>query len=293
MHKAGYVNIIGLPNVGKSTLTNALVGEKLSIISPKAQTTRHRILGMVNEEDYQVIFSDTPGYINQPAYKLQNSMNNFVEEALEDADVIMQVTDKYQKDEEQVHLIELVSKAKVPSLVLINKMDLCQQGEVEALVAAWKEKLPKSEVLAISAASGINSKKLIRKIVELLPEHPPYYEKDQLSDRNTRFFVSEAVREKIFLNYSAEIPYSCQVEVETYVEGEKLDKIRCIIFVERESQKGILIGNKGEALKKVGIEARKDIEKFIGKQVHLELFIKVKSKWRNDPASLKNFGYGG
>src|ERR1019366_2367086 len=185
-HKSGFVNIIGLPNVGKSTLTNALVGEKLSIISPKAQTTRHRILGMVNEEDYQVIFSDTPGYINQPAYKLQTSMNDFVEEALEDADVIMFVTDKYQKDEEQQHLIELVSKSKVPSLVLINKMDLCQQGEVERLVKIWKEKLPKSEVLAISAASGINSKKLIKKIVDLLPECPPYYDKDQLSDRNTR-----------------------------------------------------------------------------------------------------------
>jgi GTP-binding protein Era len=290
-HRSGFVNIVGLPNVGKSTLMNALTGERLSIITPKAQTTRHRIMGIVNDENYQVVFSDTPGYINQPAYKLQTNMNDFVDEALEDADVILFVTDKNQKEEEQAHLVELLLNTKAASLVLINKMDLCQQGEVEKLIAFWKEKLPKSEVLAISASSGINSKKVIKKIVELLPVHPAYYDKDQLTDRNVRFFVSEMVREKIFLNYIAEIPYSCQVEVDTYEESEKIDKIRCVIYVERESQKMILIGKKGESLKTVGIEARAEIEKFLGKHVHLELFVKVKDKWRNDPISLKHFGY--
>lgn len=290
-HKAGYVNIVGLPNVGKSTLINALVGEKLAIISPKAQTTRQRMLGMVNEDDYQVVFSDTPGYINQPAYKLQSNMNDFVAEAFEDADVLVFVTDKYQKAEEQKHLVELLQKIKVPSLVLINKIDLCQQNEVEELIKYWQQILPKSEVLGISAASGINSKKLIRKIVDLLPESPPYFDKEQLSDKNTRFFVAETIREKIFLNFTAEIPYSCQVEVESYNESETIDRIKCVIYVERESQKGILIGHKGEGLKKVGMEARKDIEQFVGKKVHLELFVKVKSKWRNDAASLKGFGY--
>ena len=290
-HKAGFVNIVGLPNVGKSTLMNALTGERLSIITPKAQTTRHRIMGIVNEEAYQIVFSDTPGYINQPAYKLQNNMNDFVDEALEDADVILFVTDKNQKEEDQTHIMELMTNTKAATLVLINKMDLCQQGEVEKLMAFWKEKLPKSEVLAISAASGINSKKVIKKIVEKLRAHPAYYEKDQLTDRNVRFFVAEMVREKIFLNYNAEIPYSCQVEVDTYQEGDKIDKIRCVIYVEREGQKIILIGRKGEALKTIGIEARQEIEKFLGKQVHLELFVKVKDKWRNDPISLKHFGY--
>ena len=290
-HKAGFVNIVGLPNVGKSTLMNALTGERLSIITPKAQTTRHRIMGIVNEEAYQIVFSDTPGYINQPAYKLQNNMNDFVDEALEDADVILFVTDKNQKEVDQTHIIELMTNTKAATLVLINKMDLCQQGEVEKLMAFWKEKLPKSEVLAISAASGINSKKVIKKIVEKLRAHPAYYEKDQLTDRNVRFFVAEMVREKIFLNYNAEIPYSCQVEVDTYQEGDKIDKIRCVIYVEREGQKIILIGRKGEALKTIGIEARQEIEKFLGKQVHLELFVKVKDKWRNDPISLKHFGY--
>lgn len=290
-HRAGFVNIIGLPNVGKSTLMNALVGERMSIISPKAQTTRHRILGIVSGDDYQVVFSDTPGFINQPAYKLQTSMNDFVLQALEDADVLIFVTDKFQKEEEQKHLIELIQNTKVPSLVLLNKIDLYQQEETEALIADWKKKLPASQVVPITASSGINAGKVIKKIVELLPESPPYYDKDQLTDRGTRFFVSEIVREKIFLNYSKEIPYSCEVIVETYKESEKIDRIRCLIFVERESQKAIIIGNKGEALKKVGVEARKDIEAFLGKQVHLELFVKVKDKWRNDSNTLKNFGY--
>ncbi len=290
-HKSGFVNIIGLPNTGKSTLMNALIGERLSIISPKAQTTRHRILGIVNDENYQVVFSDTPGFINQPAYKLQNSMNESVAGALEDADVLLFVTDKAQKDEEQKHLIELVEKSKVPSIVVINKMDLCEKKELETLVNLWKEKLPKSTVITISAASGINVKKILKQIVELLPESPAYYDKDQLTDRNVRFFVSEMVREKIFLNYSAEIPYSCQVEVTDYNESETIDRIKCVIYVEREGQKAIIIGKGGSALKKTGTEARIEIEKFIGKKAHLELVVKVRDKWRNDPLLLKNFGY--
>ncbi len=290
-HKAGFVNIIGLPNVGKSTLMNQLVGERMSIISPKAQTTRHRILGMVNADNYQIVFSDTPGYINQPAYKLQSTMNDFVANAFEDADVLIFVTDKFQKEEEQKHLIELIQKSSVPTFVLLNKIDLYQKEETEELIAYWKNKLDKCEVIPITASSGINAKKVIKKIVELLPESPPYYDKDQLTDRNTRFFVSEIVREKIFLNYTKEIPYSCEVIVESYKEDEKIDRIRCVIFVERESQKGIVIGNKGDALKQVGIEARKDIEAFIGKHVHLELFVKVKDKWRDNANTLRNFGY--
>ena len=290
-HKAGFVNIIGLPNVGKSTLMNQLVGERMSIISPKAQTTRHRILGMVNSENYQIVFSDTPGYINQPAYKLQSNMNNFVASAFEDADVLIFVTDKFQKEEEQKHLIELIKKSKVPTFVLLNKIDLYQKEETDKLVAEWEKKFENSEVIPITASSGINSKKVINKIVELLPESPPYYDKEQLTDRSTRFFVSEIVREKIFLNYTHEIPYSCEVIVEEYKEEEKMDRIRCIIFVERESQKGIIIGKKGESLTKVGTEARKEVESFLGKKVFLELFVKVKDKWRDNANTLKNFGY--
>lgn len=290
-HKAGFVNIIGLPNVGKSTLMNALVGEKMSIISPKAQTTRHRILGMINAEDYQVVFSDTPGFINQPAYKLQTSMNDSVLEALEDADVLLFVTDKFQKEDDQKHLIELIQNSTIPTLVLLNKIDLYQKEETEQLLETWRKKLGKSEVLPLTAASGINANKVIKKIVELLPESPPYYDKEQLTDRSQRFFVSEIVREKIFLHYTKEIPYSCEVIVETYTESETIDRIRCLIFVERESQKAIIIGSKGDALKKVGIDARKDIEAFTGKKIHLELFVKVKDKWRNDSNTLKNFGY--
>ncbi len=289
-HKAGFVNIIGLPNVGKSTLMNELVGERMSIISPKAQTTRHRILGMVNTEDYQIVFSDTPGYINQPAYKLQNAMNNFVANAFDDADVLIFVTDKFQKEDEQKHLIELIQGTKTPTFVLVNKIDLYQIEETEALVNYWYEKL-NCEVIPITASSGINAKRVIKKIVELLPESPAYFDKGEFTDRNVRFFVSEIVREKIFLNYTKEIPYSCEVVVDTYKEEEKLDRIRCVIFVERESQKAIIIGNKGEALKKVGIEARKSIEELVGKHVHLELFVKVKDKWRNDESTLKKLGY--
>jgi GTP-binding protein Era len=291
MHKAGFVNIIGLPNVGKSTLMNALSGEKLSIISPKSQTTRQRIIGIINEEDYQVVFSDTPGFINQPAYRLQNRMNDAVEGALDDADLILFVTDKYQKEDEQAFLIDFLKKTKIPFLILLNKMDLCEKPELDTLKARWNEILPAGEVLPISASSGINVKKIIKKIVALLPESPAYYEKDQLTDRNIRFFVAEIVREKIFLNYTHEIPYSCQVVVDWYKEDEKIDRIKCNIYVERESQKAILIGKNGEAMKKVGMEARKDIEVFLAKQVYLELQVRVKDNWRNDETYLKNFGY--
>lgn len=289
-HKAGFVNIVGLPNVGKSTLMNALVGERMSIVSPKAQTTRHRILAMVNAPDFQIVFSDTPGYINQPAYKLQSNMNRFVETSFEDADVLIFVTDKYQKDEDQKHLIHLIQESKIPSLVFLNKIDLYQKEETETLIENWRRKL-NTDVIPVTATSGINAKRIIKKIVELLPESPPYYDKEQLTDRNTRFFVTEIVRQKIFNHYQKEIPYSCEVVIESYNESETIDRIRCVIFVERESQKGIIIGNKGEALKAVGIDARKDLEAFIGKKVHMELFIKVKDKWRNDETALKNFGY--
>jgi len=291
MHKAGFVNIIGLPNVGKSTLMNALTGERLSIISPKAQTTRHRILGIINAEQYQIVFSDTPGYINQPAYKLQKSMNSSVGTALEDADILIFVTDRFQKEEDQAHLIELIEKAKVPCLVLLNKIDLYQPEELKQLVEFWQNRLKGCEVVPITASSGINARKIINKIVALLPESPAYYDKDQLTDRNLRFFISEIVREKIFLNYSKEIPYSCQVEVDTYSESDAIDRIKCIIYVERESQKPILIGNKGEMLKKIGTEARIAMEEFLGKKVFLELFVKVREKWRDDDNTLKNFGY--
>ncbi len=291
MHRAGFVNIIGLPNVGKSTLLNALVGERLSIISAKAQTTRHRILGIINGDDYQIVFSDTPGFINQPAYKLQVSMNDFVHEAFEDGDVLLLVTDKYQTEEDQIHLIQLVEKSKVPVFVLINKIDLYKQEDAQKLVDYWQKKLPNSKVLPISAEVKFGIEELKTALAAAMPESPAYYEKDMLTDRNMRFLVSEMVREKIFLQYQKEIPYSCEVFVEQYKESEDIDRIRCLIFVERESQKAIIIGNKGEAIKKVGIEARKAIEAFTNKKVHLELFVKVKDKWRNDETALKNFGY--
>lgn len=292
LHQAGFVNIIGLPNVGKSTILNRLVGEPLSIVSPKAQTTRHRILGIVNAENYQVVFSDTPGYINQPAYRLQSNMNGFVENALEDADLLIFVTDKFQNEEDQKHLIELIIGSKIPTLVFLNKIDLYSKKETEQLTAYWQQKLS-ADVIPVTATSGINAKKIIAKIVSLLPASPPYYDKEQLTDRNLRFFVSEMVREQIFFSYSKEIPYSCEVVVESYKEETDIDRISCFIFVERESQKGIIIGNKGEALKKVGTAARIQMEKFLGKKVFLHLLVKVKPNWRNHEGALKSFGYSG
>ena len=290
-HKAGFVNIVGLPNVGKSTLMNRLTGERLAIMSPKAQTTRGRLIGIVNEDDFQIVFSDTPGYINEPAYALQKSMNGFVEEAFEDADVLLFITDKYQKVEEQEALIAYCNKTKLPTIVLLNKVDLCKNDELQKLQSQWEKLIPNSRFLAISAKENFNVAGVVQLILEYLPESPSYYDKETLTDKNTRYFVSEIVREKIFLQYEKEIPYSCEVVVEDYKETETLDKIRCIIFVERDSQKNILIGAKGTAINKLGIEARKEIEAFLDKKVYLDLFVKVRANWRNNEQDLRRFGY--
>lgn len=290
MHKAGFVNIIGNPNVGKSTLMNKLVGERLSIITSKAQTTRHRIHGIVNADDYQVVFSDTPGVL-QPHYKLHENMMQFVGEALRDADIILFVTDIFETSLNHPETLKRLQKTKVPVLLLLNKIDLGDQAKVESVANYWHEQLPNAEILPISALEAFNLEPIWKRVLELLPENPPYFDKEEMTDRPLRFFVSEMIREKIFLNYSKEIPYSTQVEVETYEEGERLDRIRAVIYVERKTQRGILIGHKGEKIKKVGIEARKEIEKFIGKQIHLELFVKVDENWRQNDKRLKAFGY--
>lgn len=289
-HKAGFVNIIGNPNVGKSTLMNKLVGEKLSIITSKAQTTRHRIMGIVNEPYYQIVFSDTPGVLN-PHYKLHESMMNFVHTALKDADVILFVTDIFETKLNHEETLEKLKKTKTPIILLVNKIDLGDQKKAEEIANYWHEEIPNAEILPISALTGFNLEPIWKRIVELIPENPPYFEKEELTDRPLRFFVSEMIREKIFENYNKEIPYSCQVEIETYEEGVKLDKIRAVIFVERDSQKGIVIGHKGSKLKKVGIDSRKEIEKFLGKQIHLEMYVKVDANWRQNEKKLKNFGY--
>jgi GTP-binding protein Era len=289
-HKSGFVNIIGKPNVGKSTLMNAFVGEKLSIVTPKIQTTRHRIMGIVNGEEYQVVFSDTPGIL-KPKYRLQKKMMGFVESAFEDADIMLIITEKtdtFDTDE----FFEKVNKLDLPLLLAINKADLSDQEEMVALIELWKTRLLKAEVFVISALKNYNVQGLFSRILELLPENPPFYSKDDISDRNIRFFVTEIIREKILFNYQKEIPYSVEVTIDSYQEGEKLDRISVIIYVERDSQKGILIGHKGESLKRIGIQARKDVEKFIGKQVFLEMFVKVKKDWRDNESLLKGFGYG-
>ncbi len=288
-HKSGFVNIIGKPNVGKSTLMNAFVGEKLSIVTPKIQTTRHRIMGIVNGEEYQVVFSDTPGIL-KPKYRLQEKMMGFVESAFEDADIMVILTekdDKFDTDE----FFEKINKLDLPLLLAINKADLSDQEEMVVLIELWKKRLPKAEVFVISALKNYNVQGLFNRILELLPENPPFYPKDDLSDRNVRFFVTEIIREKILFNYQKEIPYSVEITIDSYQEGEKLDRISVIIYVERDSQKGILIGHKGESLKRIGIQARKDIEKFVGKQVFLEMFVKVKKDWRDSESLLKGFGY--
>lgn len=288
-HKAGFVNIIGHPNVGKSTLMNALIGEKLSIISPKAQTTRHRIMGIANGDDYQVVFSDTPGIL-KPQYKLQEKMMDFVESSFADADVMLFITepgDKFDTDA----TFEKVKELKIPVILAINKADLSQQDVMEQQIAQWKERLPAAEVFIISALRKYNLDGLFKRLLELLPENPPYYSKDDLSDKNIRFFVSELIREQILRNYSKEIPYSVEVVIEAYTETPTLDRISALIYVERDSQKAILIGHKGEAIKRVGIYARKDIEKFVGKQVFLEMFVKVKKDWRSNENLLRGFGY--
>jgi GTP-binding protein Era len=289
-HKAGFVNIVGNPNVGKSTLTNKLVGERLSIITSKAQTTRHRILGIVNEEDYQIIFSDTPGVL-KPNYKLQESMLRFSKTALQDADIIIYMTDVVEKIDKNSDFLESVKKTKSPVLLVINKIDESNPEQLDNLVSTWKEELPKAEVFPMSALHGFNTDNLLKRVKELLPECPPYFDKEALTDKPTRFFVSEIIREKILLYYQKEIPYSVEIEIEEFKDSEDQVNIRAIIHVARESQKGIIIGHKGSALKKTGTEARKDIEKFLDKKVFLQLFVKVNKDWRDKNKTLRNFGY--
>ena len=290
-HKAGFVNIVGNPNVGKSTLMNDLVGERISIITSKAQTTRHRITGIVNTPDYQIVFSDTPGVL-KPNYRLQQSMLNFSEGALTDADVLLYVTDVVEDPTKNADFLVRVAKEKVPVLLVINKIDLLKgNNDLESIVSRWKELLPNAEVFPISALENFNTANLMARIVELLPVSPPYFGKDALTDKPARFFVTEIIREKILLNYDKEVPYSVEVIVEKFEESEHSIHIMATIFVERDSQKGILIGKGGAMLKKVGTEARKDIEKFFDKRVYLELFVKVEPNWRNRENKLKAFGY--
>ena len=290
MQKAGFVNIVGKPNAGKSTLLNQLMGEKLAIVTQKAQTTRHRIFGIYNEEDVQIVFSDTPGVLD-PKYELQEKMMGFVKESLQDADVFLFIVDISDKSEPSEFLIEKLNKIPIPVLLLINKIDKSNQKEMEAAVEHWHNLLPKAEILPISALNAYNTEYILPKLKSLLPENPPYYDKDQFTDKSERFFVNETVREKILLNYEKEIPYSVEVVTELFKEKEGIIFIDSIIYVERETQKGILIGHKGEAIKKVGTEARLDLEKFFAKKIHLNLFVKVKKDWRKNEKDLKNFGY--
>jgi GTP-binding protein Era len=289
-HKAGFVNIIGNPNVGKSTLMNALVGERLSIITSKAQTTRHRILGIVNEENYQIIFSDTPGII-QPAYELQASMMDFVKSAVQDADILIYMVEMGEKELKDENFFRKIVNAQIPVLLLINKIDKYDQDAVVEKMAFWKEKVPNAEIYPISALEKFNVEPIMELIISKLPESPAFYPKDQLTDKPERFFVNECIREKILLNYKKEIPYAIEVETESFKEDDELIKIRSLIMVERETQKGIIIGHKGSALKKVGIEARKDLEIFFDKKVFLDLYVKVNKNWRTNDRQLKRFGY--
>ena len=289
-HKSGFVNIIGNPNVGKSTLMNALVGEKLSIITAKAQTTRHRILGIVNHDEYQIVFSDTPGII-KPAYELQSSMMDFVKSALDDADILIYMVEVGEKELKNEGFFQKIIHSEIPVILLLNKIDTSSQDVVEEKVNYWKEKVPNAIVFVISALEKFNVDSLFEKIVTLLPEAPPYYPKDQLTDKSERFFVNEKIREKILIHYKKEIPYSVEVETEEFVEEENIVRIRSVIMVERETQKGIIIGHKGTAIKRVGAEARKDLEKFFEKKVFIELYVKVNKNWRSDKNQLKRFGY--
>lgn len=291
MHKAGFVNIVGNPNVGKSTLMNSLVGERISIITSKAQTTRHRIMGIVNTEDMQIVYSDTPGVL-VPNYKLQESMLNFSQSALLDADILLYVTDVVESPTKNQSFLDKVAKETVPVLVVINKVDLLQnQAALEVLVEEWKRLLPKAEIIPVSAQYKFNLDNLLRRIEELLPPSPPFFEKDALTDKPARFFVTEIIREKILLTYDKEIPYACEVAVEQFKEEAERIHIMAVIYVERDSQKGIVIGKGGAALKKVGTLARKDIEAFFDKKVFLELYVKVEKDWRSRENKLKGFGY--
>ena len=289
-HKAGYVNIIGNPNVGKSTLMNALIGQKLSIITNKAQTTRHRILGILNEKEYQIVFSDTPGVI-KPAYKLQENMMNFVHSAFQDADVLIYMIEIGEKGLKDEKLFERLKTTSVPVILLLNKIDLAEQDFVAQEIVKWREELPNAQLLPISALNNFNIDVIKEKLVTLLPVSPPYYEKDAITDKSERFFIEEIIREKILKHYKKEIPYCVQIEVEEFFEEEEIIKIRAIIYVMRESQKGIIIGHQGLGIKRIGTEARRDIEKMLEKKVFLVTPVKVKKNWRNDNHQLKKFGY--
>jgi len=289
-HKSGFVNIVGSPNVGKSTLMNRLVGEKLSIVTSKAQTTRHRILGIVNDENHQIVFSDTPGVVNA-AYKMHEIMMDYVNASLKDADVLLFITDTIESEMNHKETLEKIKKLKVPVLCLINKIDLSNQEKLTERVLYWQEQLPHAIIFPISALHDFNIDQVWSRILELIPENPPYYDKEEISDRPMRFFVSEIIREKIFLHCQKEIPYSCQIEIEEYKEEGLMTKIRALIIVERDSQRGIIIGKGGEMLKRIGREARIEIEKFTGTKVYLENYVKVDKDWRSTEAKLKRYGY--
>lgn len=290
MHKSGFVNIIGNPNVGKSTLMNALVGERLSIITSKAQTTRHRIMGIVSGEEFQIVYSDTPGIL-KPAYKLQESMMKFVTGAVSDADVILYVTDTVEQSDRSAEIIGQIRQSGIPTIVVINKIDLSDPARLDALVDKWQAELPAARIVPVSAREQFNIEGLFRTILELLPEGPAYYPKDTLTDKTLRFFASEIIREKILRFYDKEIPYCCEIAIESYREEPTIDRIAATVYVARESQKGILIGHKGEKLKRVGQAAREDMEQFLGKKVFLQLFVKVSEDWRNNERQLRRFGY--
>jgi len=289
-HKSGFVNIIGNPNVGKSTLMNILTGERLSIVTSKAQTTRHRILGILNGDDYQIVYSDTPGIIT-PHYKMHEAMMGFVQNAIDDADVILYVTDVVESFEKNQEYIDKINRSSAPVILVINKIDLCKSDELVHLTTRWKQIIPRAEIIPVSALEKFNINSVNTRILEALPEGPAYYDKDTLTDKSERFFVSEIIREKIFRNYKQEVPYSVEVGVEEFKEEEKIIRIKAVIIVSRESQKGILIGKGGSALKNVGSKARFDIEKFFGKKVMLEMFVKVEKDWRDSNRLLREFGY--
>jgi GTPase len=289
-HRSGFVNILGNPNVGKSTIMNALVGEKLSIITPKAQTTRHRIMGIVNGEDFQIVYSDTPGIL-RPQYKLQETMMNFVNSAISDADMILYVTDVTERTAEEGEYIDKIKESGIPVIIAVNKIDLTKQEELEKIVEAWHKAFPDSPVIPLSALKSFNLDSLLNAILSKLPEGPAFFPKDQLTDKYERFFASEIIREKILKNYQKEIPYSVEIEIESFKEEKAIINIRALIHVTRDSQKGIIIGHKGSMLKRVGTEARRDMEAFFGKKVFLDLYVKVTKDWRDKPLILKRFGY--
>jgi len=289
-HKSGFVNILGNPNVGKSTIMNALVGEKLSIISPKAQTTRHRIMGIVNGENFQIVYSDTPGIL-RPRYKLQETMMHSVNSALSDADLILYITDVTEHTADQGEYIDKIKASGVPVIIAVNKIDLTNQGDLEKIVESWHLAFPQSPVIPVSALNNFNLEALLAAVLEKLPESPPYFPKDQLTDKFERFFASEIIREKILFHYKKEIPYSVEIEIESFSEEKNITRIRALIHVARDSQKGIIIGHNGNMLKRVGTEARKDMEGFFKRKIFLELYVKVTKDWRDKPAVLKRFGY--